>query len=63
MVDIKLGDFIKVKCDAEFRPGHDGEGEMGMVFEADRYGEPVGRVCVGIEAWNVSELDMTTLER
>lgn len=71
MADIRLGDFIKVNSDADFRAGHDGmivalpdeDGEVGMVFDADRYGESVGRVCVGIEAWNVSELDMTTLER
>lgn len=71
MVNIRRGDFIRIKKDSNFRPGQDGmvmsppdsDGNLGMMFHYDRFNEPVGRACEGIENWNVSELDLTSLDR
>lgn len=81
MTEIRYGDFVRVRKDAEFRAGQDGmvaappdgDGELGMVFYYDRYGNSVRSTsitgnsfptpCEGIEAWNVAELDLATLER
>ncbi|MHD0645034.1 hypothetical protein ACYPKM_05365 [Pseudomonas aeruginosa] len=71
------GDFIKVRLDNEDRPGMDGmvieaeddEGCVGLLFHYDRFGQQstnkYGRemVCVGVELWQVTELDFTTFER
>lgn len=44
-----MDDFVRVKRDAEFRPGQDGQvvapqdadGNVGLIFAYDRHGDPV----------------------
>jgi hypothetical protein len=70
-MDIRKGDFIRVKRDADFRAGQDGmvmqapdgDGELGMMFHFDRYSVAQPGPFAGIEAWNVYELDLASLQR
>lgn len=71
MIEIQRGDFIRVKKVSDFRAGQDGmvmsppdpDGNLGMMFLRDRFNEPVGRPYEGVEDWNLSELDLTSLDR
>jgi len=48
-ITLKVDDFVRVKGDAEFRPGQDGQvvapqdadGNVGLIFAYDRHGDPV----------------------
>lgn len=69
MEQLKNGSFIKVKKDCEFRPGQDGmvmwheAGHVGMIFGFDRYNRMTKNVfSTGIEAFDINELDLTTIE-
>jgi hypothetical protein len=65
------GDFVKVKSDSEFPPGQDGmvvdvgsDGDVGLLFGFDRHNQPIaGAASVGVEAWQVSELNLRSIER
>lgn len=71
MDTLVYGDFVKVKRNSDFRSGQDGmvmsaqdgEGNVGMVFWYDRYGQSIPSPCEGIELWHVDELDLPTAER
>jgi hypothetical protein len=70
-VMLKQSDFVRVKRDADFRPGQDGmvmapqdeEGHVGLLFHYDRYGEANRTESVGIELWHVDELDLSSIDR
>jgi len=65
------GDFVKVNLDSEFRPGPDGlvvdvgtDGEVGLVFGFDRHNDPIAVLpSVGVEAWQVTEFNLRSIER
>ena len=68
---LRLGDFVRVKADSEFRAGQDGmvtaadDGqEVGLLFGSDRYNQhpdDLGVTVTGLtEAWQLTELDLTT---
>lgn len=80
MEGLAYGDFVRVRKEADFRPGQDGmvvsppdaDGNLGMVFHYDRYGEAIRSrsvlgsyhtPCEGIEAWHVDELDLASRDR
>lgn len=77
MTDLRMADFVRVSLGSDERPGHDGmvwappdaDGNVGLTFYYDRYGDAVrdarGRLvpCEGIECWNLSELDLSTVDR
>lgn len=62
------GEFVRVKADAQFRPGQDGlvtsvegAGHLGMFFAFERHNRRSDAVpSVGTELWHVDELDLTT---
>ncbi len=71
---LRAGDFVRVKAEGRFRPGQDGmvidggaEAAVGLVFQTDRYGRDqseTGAVITGlVEAWNLNELDLASVER
>lgn len=70
---LNCGAYVRVKTDSEFRPGQDGmvvvpsDGAcVGLVFRFDRFGRHQaddGAVVTGlIEAWDLNELDLATVE-
>jgi hypothetical protein len=70
---MNIGDFVRVKASSDFRPGQDGmviepgDGEsVGLVFRFDRFGRhqgDAGTVVTGlVEAWNLDELDLSSVE-
>jgi hypothetical protein len=70
-MQIGNGDFIRVKRDGEFRPGPDGmvmappdaNGDLDLLFHFDRRNECQNGECVGFEVWNLTELDLSTLQQ
>jgi len=80
-IALKVDDFVRVRRDSEFRAGQDGQvvapqdsdGNVGLIFGYDRYGEPVMASGLhgtmrfmpseGVELWNVRELDLTDVDR
>jgi hypothetical protein len=68
-MNIKRGDFIRVKSDHEnpYRRDKDGmvtdvlENQVGLVFGSDRHNELQRCECVGTELWNIDELDLSTI--
>lgn len=71
MTQLQRGDFVRVKESTVFRPGQDGmviaadDGEVvGLMFGFDRHGEFThADGCTGLaEAWQLDELDLSTIE-
>lgn len=68
---LRYGDFVRVSMGSDFRPGQDGmvvsppdgDGDLGMVFAYDRHSESVRPASEGVELWNVSELDLGSVDR
>jgi hypothetical protein len=68
---LKLSDFVRVRRDADFRPGQDGmvmapqdeDGNVGLLFHYERYGEANRTESVGIELWHVDEFDLSSTGR
>lgn len=71
---LRNGDFVRVKSTNEYRPGQDGmvmeedDGEMVcLFFGCDRYNRSpsvTGITFTGLrEAWNLDELDLSSIER
>lgn len=66
----RTGTFIRVRGDhADWtRAGKDGlvvsvsESDLGLIFGTDRNNRDQGTRSVGIEAWDVSELDLASAE-
>ncbi len=71
-IELKPGDFVRVKADSEFRPGQDGMvveagggDSVGLVFGFDRHNQgpdETGIVRTGLtEEWFLYELDLATV--
>jgi len=71
MCDLRKGDFIRVSVHTDFGSGQDGmvvsppddTGDPGLVFQYDRFDEPVRTASLGVELWNVAELDLPSVCR
>lgn len=70
---LQKGDFVRVKASSLDRPNQDGmvatpgDGQVvGLLFGCDRHGQSpsaLGITCTGfVEAWDVTELDLSTVE-
>lgn len=70
---LQKGDFVRVKADSDHRSGQDGmvvapsDGHtVGLVFGFDRHGcdqRQAGAAVTGLtEAWELDELDLTSVE-
>jgi len=68
MPTLEGGCFVRVRKDLEDpRRGKDAQiyndlgDQVGLLFGCDRYGDDQDVQCVGVELWDKSELDLSTV--